>query len=207
MNSFANAWWSFPLCDSSLINCLNGVTLFLHAVSVSPSVLVSFLGLKRPLFLILIFFLFSYSFTWTCLAKRLCYIMHSKHNTHTKIQTCWFGHSGAYVRVARGWCWYCPHNLSCVMAHVALLRLCGASKEVRCVQFLVGVHLTDLSLTLWPRSVLSSFLLVSETQPGEFLTPSVGCLKADSLKHSFLISAAWPVFKNAVQKVKRCTGK
>ncbi len=34
------------------------------------------------------------------------------------------------------------------MAHVALLRLCGASKEVRCVQFLVGVHLTDLSLTL-----------------------------------------------------------
>lgn len=34
------------------------------------------------------------------------------------------------------------------MTRGALLRLCGASKEVRCVQFLVVVHLTDLSLTL-----------------------------------------------------------
>lgn len=34
------------------------------------------------------------------------------------------------------------------MTRGALLRLCGASKEVQCVQFLVVVHLTDLSLTL-----------------------------------------------------------
>lgn len=116
--------------------------------------------------------------------------MRGEHSTHTELHTYWFGLSGVYTLTCHIWCAALCVVVGGDAAIVVLInsrvlwlmvRYYGFAvqvKRVRCVQFLVGVHLTDLSLTLWPRSVLSSFLLVSETQPGEFLTPSAGCFQS-----------------------------
>ena len=86
--------------------------------------------------------------------------MRGEHSTHTELHTYWFGLSGVYTLTCHIWCAALCVVVGGDAAIVVLIssrvlwlmvRYYGFAvqvKRVRCVQFLVGVHLTDLSLTL-----------------------------------------------------------